>query len=209
MNKNIKIIISAFKEPEYQDTPFNDYKSLSMSFHTADWRTSRPNRFQRFNKLIKEDSLDVHSYLNASMPIPKKVLKLYIDGKLSLSDLEEGITQFILEVDSKTEQELDLPPRPKIQKAEKQILDGYIYVIRSGGYHKIGRAKKLCDRIKTHQTSNPLAVELVIEKRVGDYIEAEIKLHQHFQHKRVKNEWFQLGDSDLEYIESYLQDYSA
>ena len=83
---------------------------------------------------------------------------------------------------------------------------GYIYIIKAGGFYKIGRASQLSSRIKSHQTSNPNEVTLHKSKFVQDCINCEKELHGIFIKKLERGEWFKLSESDLKMIDVYLND---
>lgn len=68
----------------------------------------------------------------------------------------------------------------------------HVYVIRSGGYRKIGYTANLKSRLAQMQTNSP--TELVVDRR---YVVdrrfaaiAEFLLHERLQHRHVRGEWF-------------------
>jgi Meiotically up-regulated gene 113 len=82
-------------------------------------------------------------------------------------------------------------PSPAISGA------GYIYVIRSAGLYKIGKAVDLTKRLKAYQIHNPAPVTLVFSRRVRNRSLAELYLHHIFAKQRVRGEWFALTAQDL------------
>ncbi len=80
-----------------------------------------------------------------------------------------------------------------------------VYVIRDihRGCFKIGIAINIETRLKQLRTANA-GIELIRFFSGGS--EDERTLHRHFtkQGKRIDGEWFSLGTSDLEHIESYF-----
>lgn len=78
--------------------------------------------------------------------------------------------------------------------------EGFIYIIKSRKYYKIGRSKKLQNRIKTYQTENPYRIKMIYQQEVKDTIRAERALLKVFADKKHKHrkEWFFLDDSDIE-----------
>lgn len=93
------------------------------------------------------------------------------------------------------------------EPSHRESDEGYIYVIKAGGRYKIGKAKELKDRVKTHQTSSPYETELVVGVVVEDYTKVERELHDLFAEKRVKGEWFTLDETDIKTIREHLGDY--
>lgn len=78
---------------------------------------------------------------------------------------------------------------------------GYVYLIRGGGYYKIGKARDLDARIKWFEIKLPFEVELVLSIRSEDYSALERELHTAFEHKRTNGEWFALTEEDVAWIE--------
>ena len=82
---------------------------------------------------------------------------------------------------------------------------GYIYLVKSNGLYKIGRAKYPRDRIKTYQTENPFGIEIILVKEVDDYIGKETELLEKFKEKRIRGkEWFELNQKDIEWIKQNI-----
>jgi hypothetical protein len=77
-----------------------------------------------------------------------------------------------------------------------------IYLMRDGhtGLTKIGRSKSPRCREKTLGATTPLI--RLLWSHVG-YAKDEKTLHQMFASKRVRGEWFNLSDKDVESIKSY------
>jgi hypothetical protein len=75
---------------------------------------------------------------------------------------------------------------------------GYIYVFRGKNESlrlcKIGRAKRVEERMKSHRTANPHGVHLLAVIKVGNDVNAEAYLHNRFEQTRLSrdNEWFYL-----------------
>lgn len=75
---------------------------------------------------------------------------------------------------------------------------GFIYIMESGGFHKIGWSQRPPTRLKHIQSANPVPVTLVgvIE---GSLVN-EGEWHQAFAHKRVRGEWFSLTEEDISHV---------
>lgn len=78
----------------------------------------------------------------------------------------------------------------------------YLMVDKANYYTKIGRSKDPIFREKTLQSEKP-TIELFREYK--GYVEDEKKLHNHFQNKRVRGEWFDLSKEDFNYIDDYFR----
>ena len=102
--------------------------------------------------------------------------------------------------------------RPKSDFLEKVPIPkkkeyGYIYLLKSNGLYKVGRAKNPKDRLKTYKTENPFGIEIVHQERVFDYESIEITLHKHFAHKlKLGKEWFELEEDDIVFVKDFLRE---
>lgn len=81
------------------------------------------------------------------------------------------------------------------EKTQRQ--PGFIYVLEAGSYIKIGRSKRVDNRIKTIDLQMPFKVKpLIILPTLND-AEAEKFLHATYANRRMNGEWFQLNGRDL------------
>lgn len=96
---------------------------------------------------------------------------------------------------------LDLPDH---EDKEDLGNTGYIYLIKAGQYYKIGKSKVLRSRLKSHQTSNPNKIKLVVEKLVTNYHKKEKQLLKKFNNKKVNGEWFRLNKEDILWIKQNI-----
>ena len=71
----------------------------------------------------------------------------------------------------------------------------YVYVMRCGTDHyKVGVAKYVISRLQALQTSNPVKIEIVATRLVGDPLVIEAKMHKYLSEHRLEGgrEWFKL-----------------
>lgn len=86
------------------------------------------------------------------------------------------------------------PDKPKMRPK----IPGYVYLLFSeNGFCKIGKSKSPADRLKTLSVKLPFDIEPLSFFVCDDYNLAERMLHEHFSHKRVRGEWFNLSDEDI------------
>lgn len=83
-----------------------------------------------------------------------------------------------------------LRPQEQITSAIK--IDGYVYLLESGGVYKIGRAKVVDNRIKQIQPKLPHPVELLHTIPCENMAHAEASLHAKYKDFRLNGEWFNL-----------------
>lgn len=100
-------------------------------------------------------------------------------------------------------------PTPKKESNDKPIKakkEGYIYLIKSEEYCKIGRAKSFKDRLITYRTENPKEIEVLIQIKVDDCVGIESELLDKYKHKNHRGEWFLLDGQDINDIKKFLNE---
>ena len=85
---------------------------------------------------------------------------------------------------------------------EKSERFGYIYLIKlkDMNYYKIGKSQSPEDRLNLFEVKFPIDFEIVHRYFVSGYDQEENRLHKLFSEKRIKQEWFNLSEDDVEYI---------
>ena len=75
---------------------------------------------------------------------------------------------------------------------------GWVYVLDDGqGHYKIGKAKDLTRRVRDLRIQLPWPITVNYAFQSTNYHQDERTLHQHFKHKRLNGEWFDLELDDL------------
>lgn len=78
-------------------------------------------------------------------------------------------------------------------------MSGFVYVVRSGKFFKIGFTNQSIEkRISTLQTGSPSPKILVLHFEAENPSILEKELHGKFKNKRIDGEWFALADSDID-----------
>lgn len=91
-------------------------------------------------------------------------------------------------------------------KSKKHGTPGYIYLIRAdNGMYKIGKAKKISDRLKPFSVEFPMKWGLIHSFYSEEYSLAEAELHMRYADKRDVGEWFKLDADEVEQIKA-IQD---
>jgi hypothetical protein len=93
-----------------------------------------------------------------------------------------------------TEQEAPTPEAPVFAGA----LVGYVYLLKSGRFYKIGRSNDSGRRNYEIRLQQPESVKEVWEIKTDDPVGIEAYWHKRFADKRVKGEWFDLRRTDVD-----------
>lgn len=81
---------------------------------------------------------------------------------------------------------------------------GCVYLLKSNGLYKIGITQNLEARIASLQTGSPDTIEVIHTIKTSNMTMLENELHNKFESKRVRGEWFKLNDWDVEYIKGLV-----
>jgi hypothetical protein len=81
---------------------------------------------------------------------------------------------------------------------------GYVYIVKMGKSYKIGTSKTPRERLKEF-TKLPEPIEDVFIKKVCNYKAIEEELHNMYNEKRIRGEWFRLNSKDISKIISFLE----
>jgi hypothetical protein len=73
-----------------------------------------------------------------------------------------------------------------------------VYVLSGFGYYKIGYSTDVRSRVANMNTATPIDLVPIFAFWTDTPQALERELHQQFAKQRVRREWFQLGQSDLE-----------
>ncbi len=116
-----------------------------------------------------------------------RALKNYCERHTGMADILE-ICHPLLELE---------PKAAKVQKADKPIITGYVYLMRSGKYFKIGKSNHVGGREYQIALLLPESVNTIHTIATDDPEGIEAYWHNRFKRKRAKGEWFSLTSDDV------------
>jgi hypothetical protein len=87
--------------------------------------------------------------------------------------------------------------RSEVVRADAEATVGYVYLLKSGRYYKIGRSNAVGRRERELQIQLPEAAEVVHEIKTDDPVGIENYWHTRFGDRRKNGEWFELGAKDV------------
>jgi hypothetical protein len=87
-------------------------------------------------------------------------------------------------------------PQQSELKTER-LLDGWVYLLKSGDNFKIGRSDNLERRVKQISVAMPDATNLFHAIQTDDPVGIEEYWHRRFADRRLNGEWFKLTKSDI------------
>jgi hypothetical protein len=152
---------------------------------------------RHYGKLPTRSEINLYKQRDKEFPDPKTITRHF--G--SRADLIETLLAWIISKDGFEDIARMLPRiktapgTPVSNNAKTQ--EGFVYLIKSGDFYKIGRSDDIERRVKEIRISLPDKAILIHTIRTDDPAGIEAYWHNRFKDKRANGEWFKLSAADL------------
>jgi hypothetical protein len=178
---------------------------IDAGFKPNNWRSKSDtvkllDRFAelalKIGRIPTNSEIDLARRSDSSIPSSKYVLshfggKAGLAGALIRLSSEEQKFAALREIIADPVAEL-----PADQKSER-LIDGWVYLLKSGGNYKVGRSDNLERRVKQISVAMPEATNLFHAIQTDDPVGIEEYWHKRFADRRLNGEWFKLTKTDI------------
>jgi len=128
----------------------------------------------------------IHSRLGKQSELPNKLL-VYCEGKPEYSDIADICRGAATTLKEESEH----------YSKESDIEFGYVYLMKSGRFYKIGSSRNVERRDYELGIKLPEDLKVLHKIRTDDPIGIENYWHDRFKDKRKRGEWFDLSNEDI------------
>lgn len=151
---------------------------------------------RHYGRMPTQDEIAIFRKSESSIP-SSAAIKRHFNGRRGLiSALAERAAQKSEYADIAAMLPKDLPAEEQVALPSKHT-DGFVYLIQSGDYYKVGRSDDLERRVKEIRIALPDKATLVHSIRTDDPAGIEAYWHRRFAEKRRNGEWFKLHVTDV------------
>ena len=178
-------------------------------------------------KPFKLSNKEISEVLNKNkMTISGNISRLsekgYVDVKYSLdykeidcrvitfSKLQKEERDILFQNDDKeyyTTKQLNEIRKKRTEEYDNRLTDiGYVYLIKSKYGYKIGKSKKVQDRLSLFNVKLPFKIDIIGFYKVKNMSKMETFLHKKYKDVRLEGEWFNLSEKEKKEVVQTLID---
>jgi hypothetical protein len=168
---------------------YTDEQNRAFAYRLAETYQRDPDYFLKWEAQITEQGGEIEAWKSLNYGVA--LLESYWHESPEIRRLYGHFTERETRLQEKFDRQID----PFMWSRYPR--HGYIYIVESAGFYKIGRAKQLDRRVWEFKTEYPLPVYLIWACWVADAVADEQRLHHQFADKRVRGEWFNFSTEDL------------
>lgn len=174
-------------------------------FNPNDWTSKRdPDEvlngviagIRHFGRLPTSDELAIYRQSNPDVP-PDNTIKRHFGRR---DELIAALIKRATEDPGYADIALLLPnvtSAPTAPRIASKTVEGFVYLIKSGDFYKIGRSDNAERRFKQITVALPDKAELFHTIRTDDPPGIESYWHRRFLDRRANGEWFKLNSQDV------------
>lgn len=152
---------------------------------------------REYNRIPTGADLQILRRSNPLVPHPN-VLKTHFGNRAGLIT---ALAQFAADKPAYADIAAMLPEQseasPETIGRQRQAPEGFVYLIKSGEFYKVGRSDDLERRVKEIRIALPDKAELIHSIRTDDPPGIEAYWHRRFAERRANGEWFKLTSLDV------------
>ncbi len=151
---------------------------------------------RHFGRLPTNSEIEILRQTNPEVPAPN-VIRSNIGNR---SDLIAALTIYVVKDKALSDISAMLPKQDSIKvkrQPSSEPIEGFVYLIRSGDFYKVGRSDNAERRFKEITVALPDKAVLFHAIRTDDPPGIEAYWHRRFADRRSNGEWFKLNSQDI------------
>ncbi len=151
---------------------------------------------RHYGRFPTDSEISILRHIEPLIPSPKTLRVNFRDRSGLIAALKDRVNGSV-ELSDVAEMLPASPPNRRQKSAITQSIDGYVYLIQSGDFYKIGRSDELERRIKEIRIALPDKSVLLHAILTDDPPGIEAYWHRRFADRRANGEWFRLTAEDV------------
>ena len=152
---------------------------------------------RHYNKIPTQAELKIYRRTEPAIPSSRAISNHFQSRAGLLAALAKRVSEDESYSDIAVMLPSDVQETPKKLPSSAKNPDGFVYLIKSGDFYKIGRSDDLERRVKEIRTALPDKASLAHTIRTDDPPGIESYWHRRFEEKRANGEWFKLSPHDV------------